>query len=60
MSPSFPSVLKFYTWISCNIQTSKGFLIQIQVIANEEHLPGPRIKPNAWHALVFAMALVLS
>ena len=26
----------------------------------EKHLPGPRIKPNAWHALMFAMELVLS
>lgn len=29
-------------------------------MTTEEHLPGPRIKPNAWHALVFAMELVLS
>lgn len=26
----------------------------------KKYLPGPKIKPNAWHALVFAMALVLS
>ena len=29
-------------------------------MTSEEHLPGPRIKPNAWHMLIFAMELVLS
>ena len=29
-------------------------------MTSEKYLPGPRIKPNAWHALAFAMELVLS
>lgn len=29
-------------------------------MTSEKYIPGPRIKPNAWHALVFAMEFVLS
>lgn len=55
----FPLATKLHIWITFKFEPQRFSQLRFKELS-KACLPGPRIKPKAWHVLVLAMALVLS